>query len=208
VKSKKPRRFAVVLLVTVVTLALGACGDDDDAESDPAVSPTLTTTTSPGATPGTQEPTPARTSQAATQTSPAPAGDPQELETTTITFDNGEDDVELTVQIADEGPERSVGLMWVQEMPEDEGMVFSWASEIPELAFYMRNTYIPLSIAFVRADGTIANIQDMAPLTEDLHRSGGPAMYAVEVNQGWFADNGIEVGERVIDIAEKVPAGH
>jgi uncharacterized membrane protein (UPF0127 family) len=48
----------------------------------------------------------------------------------------------------------------------------------------------------------------MQPLTEDLHYSTGPAMYAVEANQGWFADNGIEPGEKVIDIAEKVPPGN
>jgi len=61
----------------------------------------------------------------------------------------------------------------------------------------MRNTLIPLSIAFVGSDGVIIHIEDMQPLTEDLHYSPAPYRYAIEVNQGWFADNGITAGDTV-----------
>jgi uncharacterized membrane protein (UPF0127 family) len=193
------RRLSLALAALALTSVFLACGDDDDVATTPG------NPASGSPVPGSPSASPAGSALPAIT---APTVAAQDLETTEITFDNGEDEVGLTVQIADESHERSVGLMWVEEMPEDEGMVFSWGSEIPELAFYMRNTYIPLSIAFVNSAGTIVHIEDMQPLTEDLHRSGAPAMYAVEVNQGWFTDNGIEAGDRVIDIAEKVPPGH
>ena len=68
----------------------------------------------------------------------------------------------------------------------------------------MKNTYIPLSIAFIGADGRILNIEDMAPQTESTHHSRGPAMYALEMKKGWFAQFGIGAGDRVEGLA-KVP---
>ena len=62
----------------------------------------------------------------------------------------------------------------------------------------MRDTLIPLSIAFIKADGTIVEIEDMAPQTEDLHSGPEPYRYTVEANQGWFADNGIGAGSRAL----------
>ena len=61
----------------------------------------------------------------------------------------------------------------------------------------MKNTFIPLSIAFVAADGRIVNIDDMAPQDETTHWSSGPAMYALEMRKGWFAERGIKAGDRV-----------
>jgi uncharacterized membrane protein (UPF0127 family) len=62
----------------------------------------------------------------------------------------------------------------------------------------MRDTLIPLSIAFVKSDGTIVEIEDMEPQTEDLHSGPEPYRYTVEANQGWFARNGIEAGSQVL----------
>jgi uncharacterized membrane protein (UPF0127 family) len=71
----------------------------------------------------------------------------------------------------------------------DHGMVFVFdRSELR--AFWMKNTFIPLSIAFVAADGRIVNIDDMAPQDESTHWSSAPAMYAIEMRKGWFAERG------------------
>ena len=78
----------------------------------------------------------------------------------------------------------------------DHGMLFVFESPQP-LAFWMKNTYIPLSIAFVDASGHILNIEDMRPQDESTHWSRGPALYAIEMRKGWFADKGIAAGDRV-----------
>jgi len=70
--------------------------------------------------------------------------------------------------------------------------------EQPEpLAFWMKNTYIPLSIAFIDVNGIILNIEDMAPQTESTHQSRGAALYALEMRKGWFAERTIRPGDRV-----------
>ena len=85
------------------------------------------------------------------------------------------------------------GLMYRKEMPQNEGMLFFY--EMPAVhCFYMRNTYLPLSIAFIADDGTIVNIHDMQPLTEDSHCAAKPVRYALEMHQGWFAKRGIKPG--------------
>jgi uncharacterized membrane protein (UPF0127 family) len=61
----------------------------------------------------------------------------------------------------------------------------------------MKNTYVPLSVAFIDRSGRILNIEDMQPLTEDSHQAAGPAKYALEMNQGWFAKRGIGKGDKV-----------
>jgi uncharacterized membrane protein (UPF0127 family) len=75
-------------------------------------------------------------------------------------------------------------------------MLFVFDREEPR-SFWMRNTLIPLSIAYIASDGRIADIQDMQPLDETSHPSAEPAQYALEVNQGFFAERGIEVGNEV-----------
>jgi hypothetical protein len=75
-------------------------------------------------------------------------------------------------------------------------MLFAYARPEP-LSFWMHNTYIALSIAFISADGTILNIEDMQPQTDDPHGSKGPAQYALEMKKGWFAERGIVAGNRV-----------
>ena len=76
--------------------------------------------------------------------------------------------------------------MFREELPEDRGMLFVFPDE-RVLEFWMRNTEIPLSIAFADASGRIVRIADMEPLSDAPVSSGAPARYALEVNRGWFA---------------------
>lgn len=92
--------------------------------------------------------------------------------------------------------QRQSGLMYRRDLPLDAGMVFIWSDDTGD-GFWMKNTYIPLSVAFVDSSGTIIGIQDMAPLTEDLHFSPHPYRYAIEANQGYFASRHISAGGRV-----------
>jgi len=102
-----------------------------------------------------------------------------------------------TVEVARTEDEISRGLMGRDSMPSDSGMYFLYpGTEERELRFWMRNTRIPLSIAFIRADGTIATIKDMEPFDETRVSSEVPVKDALEMNQGWFADNGIQEGDR------------
>jgi multidrug resistance efflux pump/uncharacterized membrane protein (UPF0127 family) len=90
---------------------------------------------------------------------------------------------------------RERGLMFRTEVAEGSGMLFVFAAEM-ELSFWMRNTFVPLSIAFLDAAGTILNVEDLEPLDETMRRSAGPARYALEVPQGWFAARRIGAGQR------------
>ena len=105
-------------------------------------------------------------------------------------------DQKLTVEVASTAETRATGLMNRFSLRQDHGMLFVFEAPQP-LAFYMKNTYIPLSIAFVDAQGRILNIEDMRPLDESTHWSRGVAQYAIEMRQGWFAAKGIGVGDVV-----------
>jgi len=103
--------------------------------------------------------------------------------------------VPLWVEIADDESTRTQGLMLRREMSNDEGMLFVFEYPQP-LSFWMRNTYLPLDIAFVSPDYRILNILPMKPLDEKpRYNSAGTALYAIEVNQGWFARHGVKPGD-------------
>jgi uncharacterized protein len=102
----------------------------------------------------------------------------------------------LTVEVASTADTRATGLMNRFSLRQDHGMLFVFEAPQP-LAFYMRNTYIPLSIAFLDAQGRILNIEDMQPKDETTHWSKGLALYAIEMRQGWFVAKGIGVGDVV-----------
>lgn len=102
----------------------------------------------------------------------------------------------LQVEVADTDAERARGLMERDGLAQDHGMVFVYPDE-QERGFWMKNTRIPLSIAFADAQGRIVHIADMQPLDLRTTRSLRPAMYAVEVEQGWFAAHGVAVGSRI-----------
>jgi uncharacterized membrane protein (UPF0127 family) len=103
---------------------------------------------------------------------------------------------QLQVEIAAQPVQRERGLMFRSALPADGGMLFVFP-EATELAFWMKHTSLPLSIAFVGGDGRIVNIEDMQPFDTTLHRSAGPARAALEVSQGWFAERGIAPGDTV-----------
>jgi hypothetical protein len=114
-----------------------------------------------------------------------------------ITFVNtAGDEVRLNVEVADTPDERAQGLMGRGSLAEDAGMLFIWPEDSAS-GFWMKDTLIPLSVAFIAGDGTIVHIEDMEPQDETLHRSPEPFRYAVEVNQGWFEANGNGFGDRV-----------
>ena len=98
---------------------------------------------------------------------------------------------------------RTVGLMHRFSLKPDHGMLFVFDGPQP-LAFWMKNTYVPLSIAFIGADGRILNVEDMTPQTETTHPSRGLALYALEMKKGWFAERAIVAGDRVEGL-EKAP---
>lgn len=110
-------------------------------------------------------------------------------------------DKKLFVEVARTEREKTRGLMFRSQLAENEGMLFIYEEE-EILSFWMKNTFLPLSIAFIDRHGRIVDIQDMEPFSLDTHRSARPAQYALEVNRGWFQKNGIKIGDVV-----KIPAG-
>jgi len=118
-------------------------------------------------------------------------------ETATVTINtSGGERVEVEAEIAEDEAKRRKGLMERTELAENAGMLFVYDRE-QSLSFWMRNTLIPLSIAYIGAEGRIVDIQDMQPLDETPHPSAEPAQYALEVNQGLFEERGVEVGDEV-----------
>ena len=111
----------------------------------------------------------------------------------------------LTAEVAANDNARMTGLMHRRMMPENRGMLFVFAFAQPQ-SFWMMNTYLPLSIAYIDEHGVIVNITDMKPLTTDPHPSAKPAKYALEMNQGWFAKHGIKAGAHVEGLKDAPPA--
>ncbi len=114
------------------------------------------------------------------------------LPTVTLTI-NGQ---KVIAEVASTPDQRATGLMNRFSLPVDHGMLFVFEKPEP-LAFWMKNTYMPLSIAFIDAEGKIINIEHMSPQTETTHWSRGPGLYALEVRKGWFAERGIKAGDKV-----------
>jgi uncharacterized protein len=113
----------------------------------------------------------------------------------------------FNVEVAIDQEDLSRGLMYRKEMAEDTGMLFVFECD-RNMSFWMKNTYIPLSIAFIGADGTIKEIHDMKPLSLASVKSKYKARYALEVNQGAFKRAGITVGEKIVfppEFSEMLP---
>ncbi len=116
----------------------------------------------------------------------------------TVTIDaSGGKEVEVRVEIADGPFEQQRGLMYRTSLGEDRGMLFVFQREQP-LSFWMKNTRIPLSIAYIDSKGRITDILDMKPLDDKPphYVSSEPVQYALEVNQGFFDEHGVKVGDR------------
>jgi uncharacterized membrane protein (UPF0127 family) len=110
----------------------------------------------------------------------------------------------LTAEVAHTEATRSQGLMHRRMLPENRGMLFVFPRSDMH-AMWMKNTYVPLSVAFLDAQGVIINIADMAPHTTEAHGAARPAKYALEMNLGWFRKRGIGPGARLEGI-EKAPS--
>jgi uncharacterized protein len=126
---------------------------------------------------------------------PGTSSGQQGLRTVVIDASGGKK-VEVRVEIADNLWEQERGLMYRTALGEDRGMLFVYPSE-RKLSFWMKNTYIPLSIAYIDSKGRITDILDMKPLDDKPphYNSSEPVQYALEVNQGFFDKNGVKVGD-------------
>jgi hypothetical protein len=102
----------------------------------------------------------------------------------------------IRAEVAADFASRATGLMYRKQMPSNAGMLFIF-DEPSEQCMWMKNTLIPLSVAFMDDNGAIVNIEDMQPQTLDSHCARRPARYALEMNLGWFAARGIKPGMRL-----------
>ncbi len=102
----------------------------------------------------------------------------------------------INAELASTPQQREIGLMFRSVMPTNDGMLFVFEQPAQQ-CFWMRNTLIPLSVAFLGDDGSVVNIDDMKPQTLDAHCSGKPVRFVLEMNQGWFAKRGIKPGSRL-----------
>lgn len=102
----------------------------------------------------------------------------------------------IDAQVAQTPEQRSIGLMFRREMPQHEGMLFVF-EQAGMQCFWMKNTLLPLTAAFVADDGRIVNLADMKPQTTDSHCSKEPVRFVLEMNQGWFAAKGLKAGGKL-----------
>ena len=109
----------------------------------------------------------------------------------------------LIAEVAATNEQRMTGLMHRFSLKPDHGMLFVFREQQPQ-AFWMKNTFIALSIAYIDNKGKIVNIEDMAPKTENTHPSNGPVLYALEMKKGWFKEHGIDAGA-VVKGLDKAP---
>jgi uncharacterized membrane protein (UPF0127 family) len=175
------RILGLVLLVFLI----GGCGESSEspgADSTESDNPSRTTESSEMET----------TTEAAKTASEEPA-QASKLRTVTILTSSGKE-VRVRVEIADSFVERAIGLRWRKNLPKNRGMLFVHTDEETR-TFTMEDTLIPLSIAFMDSENRIVDIQDMEPSKEG-YVSAEPARYALEVNQGFFEERGVKVGDR------------
>ncbi len=102
----------------------------------------------------------------------------------------------IEAEVARTPEERAIGLMHRKEMPANHGMLFVFEQPATQ-CFWMKNTLLPLSIAFLADDGTVVNVADMKPQSLDSHCSKAPVRLALEMNKGWFERRGIREGSRL-----------
>ena len=121
--------------------------------------------------------------------------------TATITNAGGQS-VPITIELARTSKEQETGLMNRSSVPDGSGMLFVF-QQAGTVGFWMKDTRLPLSIAFIDGGGKILDIQDMQAMSEETHAPSQPYLYALEVGQGWFARKGIKPGD---SISFKLPA--
>ena len=112
----------------------------------------------------------------------------------------------IEVEVAANQANRMQGLMQRHGMPANQGMLFVF-DQADRHCMWMRNTFLPLSVAFLDEEGRIINIENMKPHTETNHCATSPAHFALEMNLGWFSSKGIKPGQRIIG-TKKSPRPH
>ena len=110
----------------------------------------------------------------------------------------------IRAEVADSMGSRMQGLMHRESMPQGSGMVFVFEANATH-CMWMKNTLIPLSVAFLDQAGTILNVADMQPHSEQSHCASRPARYALEMNKGWFAQRGIKPGAKLRGLEKLAP---
>ena len=106
-------------------------------------------------------------------------------------------EVTIQAEIADTPPKREKGLMMRENLPSDRGMLFIFEKE-KKVSFWMKDTSIPLSVAYISKSGYIREIHDLQPYSKNPVPSAYSVLYALEVNRGFFKDNGIQIGDQLI----------
>jgi uncharacterized membrane protein (UPF0127 family) len=176
-----------VALALALAVGLAGCSGPDGPDPTTQAGPT-------DAPPTTLEPA----------TPPAPGPPPlhpdvDRMPAATVVLD-GRDRIEIPVRVAATPDDRRRGLMHVPDLPEGTGMVFRF-DELRDGGFWMKDTLVPLDIAFADEDGTIVDVLAMDPCEDDpcpVYRPSSSYVTALEVPQGWFASVGIEVGDRLV----------
>ncbi|AMO25152.1 hypothetical protein UC35_00005 [Ramlibacter tataouinensis] len=125
---------------------------------------------------------------------PAAAQDQPQTQLPRVTLSAGMHQIDA--QIAQTFEQRMTGLMFRKDMPQHEGMLFVFDQPTVQ-CFWMKNTLLPLTAAFLADDGTVVNLADMKPQALDSHCSAKPVRYVLEMNQGWFAKKGIKPGMKL-----------
>lgn len=110
----------------------------------------------------------------------------------------------IKAEVANTFQSRMVGMMLRESMGANEGMLFVFP-DITRHCMWMRNTLVPLSVAFIDEDGTIFNIEEMKPRTEESHCSAKPARYALEMPAGWFKTRSIKAGSKIVGLEKAGP---
>ena len=112
----------------------------------------------------------------------------------------------ITAELATTPQSRMIGMMYRESTPPNHGMLFVFDDK-SQHCFWMRNTPLALSIAFLDDDGTIASIADMAPKSDESHCPPRPVRYALEMEKGWFAKKGLKAGSRITGLPAAGGAG-
>ncbi|EHR72313.1 hypothetical protein BurJ1DRAFT_3506 [Burkholderiales bacterium JOSHI_001] len=103
---------------------------------------------------------------------------------------------QIQAMVAATPSQRQTGLMYRKDMAQHEGMLFIFEQPTQQ-CFWMRNTLLPLSIAFIADDGTVVNTDEMKPQTDESHCSAKPVRFVLEMNQGWFDKKGVKPGAKI-----------
>lgn len=189
------RLIHLISLSTIAVLVFAAIGVAQSVPEQSSLGQYSSVDQAPVQGPSEQSAAPTENAVPAENTAPATEPGITTLPTVTIINSSGEM-VPVQAEIADTAAEWQTGLMGRTALAQDAGMLFVYDQE-QLLSFWMKDTLIPLSIAFIDSQGRIVDIQDMQPLDETSHQSAVPAQYALEVNQGFFGERGIMIGDTV-----------